>query len=73
MLLSSGGTITFPASVPVGKQYTVIQTTDSDVTLVGQPTVYYPGGGAKLGGKHSAATVIKATATEWYVIGDTTE
>ena len=73
LLLSSGGTITFPASVPVGKQYTVIQTTDSDVTLVGQPTVYYPGGGAKLGGKHSAATVIKATATEWYVIGDTTE
>lgn len=73
ILLSSGGTITFPASIPVGKQYTVIQTTDSGVTLVGQPTVYYPGGGAKLGGKHSAATVIKATATEWYVIGDTTE
>lgn len=69
VLLSSGGTITFPASIPVGKSYTVIQTGDSEVKLVGHPNIHSVGGTTTLKGKNHAVTVIRGTSSDWFVYG----
>lgn len=69
ILLSSGGTITFPANIPVGKSYTVIQTGDSEVKLVGHPNIHSVGGTTTLKGKNHAVTVIRGTSSDWFVYG----
>lgn len=69
ILTSSGGTITFPASIPVGKSYTVIQTGDSEVKLVGHPNIHSVGGTTTLKGKNHAVTVIRGTSSDWFVYG----
>lgn len=71
IILSTGGTVTFPSSIPVGRAFTVIQTTSAEVTLVSDGTLHPPQGKTLVvRGKNSAATVIKTSPDTYYVVGD---
>ena len=71
IILATGGTVTFPTSIPVGRAFTVIQTTDSEVTLASDGTLNPPKDKTlTLVGKNSVATVIKTSSDTYYVVGD---
>lgn len=72
IILATGGEITFPSTISVGRAFTVIQTTDQAVTLKSDGgTINSPKDlGLTLRDKNAAVTVIKADATTFYAVGD---
>lgn len=71
IIMASGGVITFPGNLSDGRAFTVIQTTDEEVSLGSDATINPPRTRSLvLGGKHAAVTVIKANG-QFYVTGDT--
>ena len=71
VILATGGAINFPTSIPVGRAFTVIQTTDAEVTLTSDGTLHQPQGKTLVVmGKNSAVTVIKTSPDIYYVVGD---
>lgn len=71
VIVSSGGTITFPSSIPVGRAFTVIQAADTAVVLASDGTINPPWDKTlTMYGKNAVATVIKTGANVFYVSGD---
>lgn len=71
VIVSDGGTITFPSSIPVGRAFTVIQATDTTVLLASDGTINPPlDKTLTMYGKNAVATVIKTGANVFYVSGD---
>ena len=71
VIVSSGGTITFPSSIPVGRVFTVIQATDTAVVLASDGAINPPlDKTLTMYGKNAVATVIKTGADVFYVSGD---
>ena len=71
VIVSSGGTITFPSSIPVGRAFTVIQAADTAVVLASDGTINPPlDKTLTMYGKNAVATVIKTGANVFYVSGD---
>lgn len=71
VIVSSGGTITFPSSIPVGRAFTVIQAADTAVVLASDGTINPPSDKTlTMYGKNAVATVIKTGANVFYVSGD---
>lgn len=71
VIVSSGGTITFPSSIPVGRVFTVIQAADTAVVLASDGTINPPWDKTlTMYGKNAVATVIKTGANVFYVSGD---
>ena len=71
VIVSDGGTITFPSSIHVGRVFTVIQAADTDVVLASDGTINPPlDKTLTMYGKNAVATVIKTGANVFYVSGD---
>lgn len=71
VIVSDGGTITFPSSIPVGRAFTVIQATDTSVLLASDGIINPPlDKTLTMYGKNAVATVIKTGANVFYVSGD---
>lgn len=72
VLLATGGEITLPASIPIGKSITIIQTGTADVTLMPDASIKRNGSNV-LNGQYSTVSVIKTSNTEWVAMGDLKE
>ena len=71
VIVSDGGTITFPSSIPVGRAFTVIQAADTAVVLASDGTINPPlDKTLTMYGKNAVATVIKTGTNVFYVSGD---
>lgn len=71
VIVSDGGTITFPSSISVGRAFTVIQATDTSVVLASDGTINPPlDKTLTMYGKNAVVTVIKTGANVFYVSGD---
>lgn len=73
MLIFSGGqTITFGGDVPVGKQWTIINDSDNALTLASGVEIIPPfKGSLKVKGKNAVVTVVKTSANQFRVFGQT--
>lgn len=73
MLIFSGGqTVTFGGDVPVGKQWTIINDSDNALTLASGVEIIPPyKGSLKVKGKNAVVTVVKTSANQFRVFGQT--
>lgn len=73
MLIFSGGqTVTFGGDVPVGKQWTIINDSDNAITLASGVEIIPPyKGSLKVKGKNAVVTVVKTSANQFRVFGQT--
>lgn len=70
-VISSGGVITVPDNITVGRVFTVIQKGTAEVRIAGTGVIAPYGGTLTLAGQNSAVTVLKTSANEVRVFGQT--
>lgn len=72
-IISTGGTITVPQGIPVGRLFTVIQSTDAGVSIVGSGVTVHPplDGTLNLAGKNAVVTILISGLNEARVFGQT--
>lgn len=70
-VISSGGVITVPDNITVGRVFTVIQKGTAEVRIAGTGVIAPYGGTLTLAGQNSAVTVLKTSANEVRVFGHT--
>lgn len=71
-LLVDGGAITLPVDVQVGQQFTIVQTSATEVTLASSGTITPPfQGSLTLAGENAVVTVLCVATNEFRVFGQT--
>lgn len=71
VIYSSGGQVNIPNSLPIGTQYSIIQTTDNDVFLTGNGLIAPLNSSLTLSGKNAVVTVLIQDANTIRIFGQT--